>query len=174
MKNALQEQLMQLGLVDKSKAQQVKKEQRKQVRIPNAQRDSISQVVAQAEVDKLQRDRELSRQKELQQAKKARKALIKQFIEQNQLNDPRADQVYNFIHGDTIKRIYVTKLQKEKLTAGKLAIAQNGERYVIVELEIAVKIQNMEADTFVFVAKVESMPADDPYAEFQVPDDMMW
>jgi len=174
MKNSLQEQLLQLGLVDKSKAQQAKKEQRKQARIPDAHRDSISQAIAQAEADKAQRDRELNRQKEQKQAVKARKALLKQFIEQHQLNDSKADQPYNFVHDAAIKRIYVTKIQREKLVASLLAIVQHGERYAIVEIDIAKKIQEMSKDTFVFIAQKEQVASDDPYAEFQVPDDMMW
>lgn len=174
MKNSLQEQLLQLGLVDKSKAQQVKKEQRKQARVPDAHRDSIAQAIAKAEADKVLRDRELNRQKELKQEAKARKALLKQFIERNQLNDPKAHQAYNFVHGEAIKRIYVTKLQREKLIAGSLAIVQYDERYVIVELEIATKIQGMSKDMFIFIAQRETVVADDPYTEFQIPDDMMW
>lgn len=174
MKNSLQEQLLQLGLVDKTKAQQVKKEQRKQARIPDANRDAIAQVIAKAEAEKAQRDRELNRQKELKQTIKARKALLKQFIEQNQLNEPRADQPYNFVHGTAIKRIYVTKAQRDKLVTGALAIVEHGERYAIVGMDTAAKIQEMSQEIFVFIAKYENPNSDDPYATFQVPDDMMW
>lgn len=174
MKNSLQEQLLQLGLVDKTKAQQAKKEQRKQARTTDANRDTIAQAIAKAEIEKAQRDRELNRQKELKQAIKARKALLKQFIEQNQLNEPKADQAYNFVHGATIKRIYVTKMQREKLVAGSLAIVEHGERYAIVGIDIAMKIREMSQETFVFIAQCKQPTLDDPYAAFQVPDDMMW
>jgi hypothetical protein len=176
MSNSLQEQLLQLGLVNKSKVQQAKKEKRKQKqdRRPATARSSVAQAVARAEADKAARDRELNRQKEIKQAAKARRALLRQFIEQNRLNAPSADQAYNFVHGSSVKRLYVTGAQREQLVAGKLAIAQSGDRYYLVGLETAAKIRNLSPTTFVFIAQQEAGDKDDPYAGFQVPDDLMW
>lgn len=172
--NSLQEQLLQLGLVNKSKAQQAKKEKRKKGRQASPPRDSVAQAVARAEADKAARDRELNRQKELKQAAKARKALLRQFIEQNRLNDPKADQPYNFVHGTSVKRLYVTETQRVQLVAGRLAIAQSADRYFLVELEAAAKIHKLSPETFVFIAQQDEGSSDDLYGAFQVPDDLMW
>lgn len=174
MKNSLQEQLLQLGLIDKSKAQQAKKEQRNKTRTASASSNTIAEAVAQAAAEKANRDRELNRQKEQKQETKARKALLRQYIEQNRLNDPKADQHYSFVHNTSVKRLYVTKAQREKLVAGSLAIVHTGERYVLVGLEAAAKIRELSADIFVFIAQPEPQIDSDPYAEFTVPDDLMW
>ncbi|KOR31341.1 hypothetical protein TI04_01390 [Achromatium sp. WMS2] len=174
MSESLRDQLLGLGLVDKSKLQQAKKDQRQRVRIPQANRDAVSKVVTQAAAEKVVRDRELNRQKEQKQAAKARKVLLKQFLDQNQLNDPKADQPYNFTHGINIKRLYVTKSQQEKLIAGKLAIVHSGDRYVLVEIAAATKIKDISPDTFVFIAPTQATNEDDEYAGFQIPDDLMW
>jgi uncharacterized protein len=184
MTNSLQEQLLKLGLVSKSKAQQAKKARRKerqQERQPGSGRESVVQAVARVEAEKAARDRGLNRQKELKQEAKARKALLRQFIEQHRLNDPKADQPYNFVHGSAVKRLYVTAAQRDQLVAGRLAIVHSAERYFLVGPEAAGRIRDMSADTFVFMAQQEQRVAQqeqraeqDPYAGFQVPDDLMW
>jgi hypothetical protein len=60
------------------------------------------------------------------------------------------------------------------LVTGQLAIALSANRYSLVELEAAAKIRELSPETFVFVASLEQGAEDDPYAEFQVPDDLMW
>ncbi|KOR30204.1 hypothetical protein TI03_00060 [Achromatium sp. WMS1] len=172
MKNSLQDQLLQLGLVNKSKAQQVKKEQRKQAKISsNVTRELATKIAA----EKAAKDRELNRQKELKQAAKARKALLKQFIEKNRLNDPQADQSYNFVHGTSVKRIYITEPQKNNLIMGKLAIVHWQNNYILVELKVADKIRELAKDLFVYIAPTQEQTSkDEYYTNFQVPDDLMW
>ncbi len=175
MGSSLQEQLLKAGLVNKSKVQQAKKQIRKKKRDTNpAQRDTVADAVAKAEQDKLARDRELNRQKEIKQAAKARKALLKQFIEQNMLNAPAAEIAYNFVHGSAVKRVYVTAKQRDALGAGKLALVCLADRYYLVAAEVTGKIADMGPDTFIFVQAQESADTDDPYADYQVPDDLMW
>ncbi|KOR33552.1 hypothetical protein TI05_00300 [Achromatium sp. WMS3] len=172
MKNALQEQLLKHGLVNKSKAQQVRKEQRKQAKNSSNQ---TKELVAKSMAEKVARDRELNRQKELKQTAKAHKILIKQFIEQHRLNEPHADQVYNFTHDSNIKRIYVTSNQKDRLIKSKLAIVYWQDRYSLIEVEAANKIRELSKEIFIFIAPPQDQTADEEYyADFQIPDDLMW
>lgn len=176
MGNSLQEQLLKAGLVNKTKAQQAKKQNRKKKRNPatKGQRDSVAQAVAKTQSDKAARDRELNRRKEIKMAAKARKGLLREFIEKNMLNDRKAEEVYNFTHGSSVKRIHVNPKQREQLGMGQLAVVHASERYYLVSLETSKKVQEMDSNAFIFVAHDEKTDVDDPYADYQVPDDLMW
>ncbi len=176
MGNSLREQLLKAGLVDKSKVQQAKKQTRKKKRnkAVNGDPDRIEQAVARAQADKAARDRELNRQKEIKQAAKARKGLLRDYVEKNKLNDSAAVDPFNFVHGSRVKRLYVNAKQRERLVVGGLAIVQVGERYYLVETDVADKMRGMSPGLFVCVAKPEVPEEDDPYTEYQVPDDLMW
>jgi hypothetical protein len=90
------------------------------------------------------------------------------------LNAPKAEDAYNFVHGDSVKRLYVTDKQRQQLGAGKLSIVYLNERYYLVATEEAKKIKEMSVDTFVYQCEQSKPDEDDPYAEYQVPDDLMW
>jgi uncharacterized protein YaiL (DUF2058 family) len=176
MGNSLKDQLLKAGLVNKSKVQQAKKQSRKKRRNQGAgaQPDGVAQAVARAQAEKEARDRELNRRREIKQAAKARKVLLKQFVEQNMLNDRSAEDPYNFVHGGSIRRLYVNPKQRKKLGAGELAIVGMAERYYLMAAETAKKVLEMASDTFVFIPQEEKPAEDDPYAGYQVPDDLMW
>ncbi len=176
MGNSLRDQLLKAGLVDKSKVQQAKKQTRKKKRAKGAaaQRDTVADAVRQAQADKAARDRELDRQKSIKQAAKARKGLLRDYIEKNKLNDPAAQDPFNFVQDNSVKRFYVNGKQRAQLSAGQLAIAQVGERYYLVTPEVSGKLREMEPNIFIHVAEPEKPAEDDPYADYQVPDDLMW
>jgi uncharacterized protein YaiL (DUF2058 family) len=175
MGSSLREQLLKAGLADKSRLQRAKKQVRKQNRSGAAGgADTAAQAVAQAQTEKRARDRELNRQRELKKAAKARKALLKEFVERNKLNDASAQEPYNFVQGARVKRLFVNPRQRAQLGAGALAIAQVGGRYYLVSAEVGRKILEMVPGTFVFLPQQDKPADDDPYAEFQVPDDLMW
>lgn len=168
---------MKAGLVDKSKVQQAKKQSRKKKRKKaegSAEPDRIQQAVARAQEEKAARDRELNRQKEIKQAAKARKGLLRDFVEKNKQNDPAAEDPYNFVHGSSVRRLHVNPKQRGLLVEGKLAIVEVAERYFLVEKPVADKMRDMAPGLFVHVAEAEKPAEDDPYADYQVPDDLMW
>jgi hypothetical protein len=176
MGNSLRDQLLNAGLVNKSKVQQAKKQSRKKKRAKGAavQRDTVADAVQKAQNDKAARDRELNRQKAIKQEAKARKGLLRDYVEKNKLNDPAAQDPFNFVQDNNVKRFYVNAKQRVQLSAGKLAIAQVGERYYLVTLEVSGKLRELDSGAFIYVAEQEKPAEDDPYAEYQVPDDLMW
>jgi uncharacterized protein YaiL (DUF2058 family) len=175
MGSSLQEQLLKAGLVNKTKVQQAKKQTRKKKQSKAAvAEDSTARLVARAQEEKAAKDRELNRAMEAKKAARARKLLLKQHVEKCMLNAPKAEDAYNFVHGGSVKRLYVTQKQREQLGAGQLAIVGVAERYYLIDAEESLKIQAMAPDTFVYKALDEKPDEDDPYADFQVPDDLMW
>jgi uncharacterized protein YaiL (DUF2058 family) len=55
-----------------------------------------------------------------------------------------------------------------------MAIVQVEDRFYLVSRETSGKIRDMAPDTFVHVPTPDRPDDDDPYADYQVPDDLMW
>ena len=176
MGNSLRDQLLNAGLVDKSKVQQAKKQSRKKKRAKGAAvpRDTVADAVKKAQADKAARDRELSRQMAIKKENKARQGLVRDFVEKNKLNDPNAQDPFNFVQDNAVKRFYVNDKQRAQLSEGKLAITQVGDRYYLVTSEISAKLRDLDAKIFIYQPEPEKPAEDDPYAEYQIPDDLMW
>jgi uncharacterized protein YaiL (DUF2058 family) len=181
---SLQDQLLKAGLIDKNKAHKAKKDRQKQanlVRKSGAEADNESRLLAQQErTKKLARDRELNLQKQQASNQKAIAAQVKQLIEMNSLDRDRGEISYSFIYQNKVKNIGVSAEQKNQLTLGRLAIvtllANKDRRFEIVPTPVADKIAQRDADSVVHLnQKVEiDENENDPYADFQIPDDLTW
>jgi uncharacterized protein YaiL (DUF2058 family) len=181
---SLQDQLLKTGLIDKNKAHKAKKDRQKQanlVRKSGAEADNESRLLAQQErTKKLARDRELNLQKQQASNQKAIAAQVRQLIEMNSLDRDRGEISYSFIYQNKVKNIGVSAEQKNQLTLGRLAIvtllANKDRRFEIVPTPVADKIAQRDADSVVHLnQKVEiDENENDPYADFQIPDDLTW
>jgi len=178
------DQLKKAGLVDKKKQQQAKKDLQKKERMKrnsNIKGEDQSKLLAkEAEQQKKERDRQLNLQREQEAKNTAITAQIKQLIESNRIEENRADIVYNFTHANKIKRLYVTEKVLQQLSSGRLAIVTLDERYEVVPYPVAEKIAQRDEDRVIFTAQSNDTEThseigeDDPYAEYQIPDDLMW
>jgi len=103
-------------------------------------------------------------------------AQIKQLIQMNAQSKGHGDIAYNFTDGKQIKKIYVNAAVQKLLTRGRLAIAKLGEGYELVPTPVADKIIERDDSFIVSLAEVSADVADeeDPYADYQIPDDLMW
>ena len=179
---SLQDQLLKAGLVDGKKAKQISKEKRKQNKVAKksgeAQVDEAKLAAEQARAEKVARDRELNAQREAAAQQKAIAAQIKQLIEKNkQSKGPKGqdDIAYHFTFEKKVKKIFVSSAVQEHLTAGRLLIVGEGETFELVPRVIADKIA--ERNPAMVVQPPEQSSAvdeDDPYAGYEIPDDLMW
>lgn len=107
--------------------------------------------------------------------RKARRAEIKQLIEQHRVKKPDSDDRYNFLDGNRIRRISVDAALRTSLGEGKLLIVRNEGRYEIVPAEIAERIRVLdERSVMGTVSADQQVDENDPYKDFVVPDDLMW
>lgn len=183
MSNPFQEQFLKAGLVSK---EQVKKANQKKGKKNRQQLRSQQQKAAQAARIKTQqaaqakaaRDRELNQRKQEQAKKKAISIEIDQLIRENLLKrDKDCDLPYNFEHRNKVNKIYINADMKQRLIDGKLGIARIEGRYELVAQAIAEKIQQRNDKRVIMFEpepEVEKDNADDPYAEYQIPDDLVW
>ncbi len=181
MGNSLLEQLKKSGLVDKNKAQQVKQSQyknqkQKTKRGAPDKLDEVQLLARQAQAEKLERDRQLNQQKQEELERKAIAAQVRQLIETNRVKERDGDIVYNFADANVVKRLYVSERIHKHLMAGQLAIAKLGEGYELVPMPVAEKIKQRDARCII-QADHDAAPkqdGDDPYADYKIPDDLMW
>lgn len=179
---SLQDQLLKAGLIDKNRANKANKDRQKQANLARksgAKADNAVKSQAQQERDrKLARDRELNRQKQQASSQKAIAAQVRQLIEVNCMERDQGEIPYSFIYKNKVKNIGVTADLKNQLTLGRLAIVtyllNSQRRFEIVPGPVAEKIAQRDADAVLHLNQEVEVAEDDPYAEFQVPDDLTW
>lgn len=171
---SLKDQLMKAGLADAKKARRAEHEKRVQARDPNAEN---AQTLAQkALAEKTERDRELNRARDAELAQKALGAQIRQLIEAHRIDRKGGDTSYQFTDNRKIKKLYVTQAQQDQLARGQIAIVRLGEGHELVPTVVAEKIRTRDEAAVVLLntrSNTEA-PEDDPYAAYQIPDDLMW
>lgn len=180
MKNkSLQEQLLNSGLTNSAKLKAVRSEKRKQHK---QQRHSETNKVDEAKVlvqkkqeEQVEKDRLLNQLRQEQAVKKEIAAQIKQLVEQNRLEQDEDGVKYNFTDENKVKTVYLSDEVRNQLIQGRVAIVKSEQRYELVPLAIARKIEQRDRNCIVVINVPESEKHDDdPYAAFQVPDDLMW
>lgn len=176
---SLRDQLLKAGLVNEKQVKQAGKQQKKQQRLVHkgqAEKDvSQREAALKAQAEKQARDQELNRQQQEKAEQKARTAQIKQLIETSRLPKLTTEDYYNFVDDKKVKRLSVNKLMRDKLSSGSLAIVRHGGGYEVIPREAALKIQERDPRRIVQLnVQTEAPDADDPYAAYQIPDDLMW
>lgn len=177
--SSLQDQLLKAGLVNEKKSKQAKKEKAKQAKVQRKSSQPIvnetKEAVKKAQADKASSDRALNAIKREEAEKKAVAAQIIQLIKLNKLRKD-GELAYNFKDGTTIKKIFVNTKMQDQLSNGRLAIAKLGDSYEVVPAVVADKIiQRDESAIISQIAKSqEVLEEDDPYADYAIPDDLMW
>ncbi len=179
MNKSLQDQLLGAGLVDKKKAKAIAKENRKAAKQRRGAPDTEKEeALKQAQEEKKQRDRKLNLQLKAEQEKKAIQAQIKQLVERHRIRDRMGELEYNFKDGTTIKKILLKKELHDQVSYGSLSIVSSGEIYELVPRVVAEKIREREASQVLvdnYQRKDDDTPDEnDPYADYVIPDDLMW
>jgi len=179
MNNPFQEQLLKAGLVSKQQVQQVNKEKQKKKKTQKSKKPAVNEAALraqQAAAEKAQKDRELNQKKQDQARAKAVSAEINQLILDNMIKrDESCEVIYNFEHNKKVKRIYINQEMKQQLINGRLGLARIEGRYELVPQDVVEKIkQRNEKRVVIFETPENTVDENDPYADFQVPDDLVW
>jgi len=176
---SLQDQFLKAGLVNKNKvkvANQDKSQQKKLERRTGTQSvDEVHLTALETQRKNAERARELNAQRDAAAMQKAIVAQIAQMVQKNRQSKGAGDIAYNFTRDKKIERIYVSATVQAHLIAGRLVIVCQGGVAELVPRVIADKIAERDAALVVRVNKTSSeIEADDPYAAFQIPNDLMW
>lgn len=179
---SLQDQLLKQGLADEKQAKAVKKEKKQQQKQRKQQPKGTQSVnetrerARQAREEQAAKDRELNRQREEEAQRRAIQAQVRELVESNRLSRKDGETPYQFVHNRKIKRLYVDEQTVDALARGQLAIVCLESSYDVVPKSIAHKIQERDESAVIVLherAKQDD-DAEDPYAGFEIPDDLMW
>ena len=180
MGKSLQDQLLNAGLIDKGQAKKAKVEKRKQVQQKRKNKvetvDNNKLQAQKALTEKNARDRELNLQRKKEADLKASIAQIRELIELNHVQQDKEGVAYNFNDDNKVKRIYIAESTRKLIIQGKLAIVKLNNKYEIVPTEVANKIHSRDENLVIVLNNPmqNDSVSDDPYADYQVPDDLMW
>ena len=180
--SSLQEQLLKAGLTTKDKFNKAKGAKHKQEKIKQTQKREIvdnDKLEAQkTQKEMAERARKLNQLKNAEAQEKAIVAQIKQIIDVNKQSRGKPEVTFNFSDNGKIKKLEISKEIHRYLTKGFLAIARFNGEYAIIPKNIAAKIEQRSKDYIVLLnqeeAQSEQDQNDDPYADYQIPDDLMW
>ncbi|HIP93750.1 MAG TPA: DUF2058 domain-containing protein [Leucothrix sp.] len=194
MSGSLQDQLLGAGLIQKQKAKNIqtaKKKAMKKSRANNTELvDEAAELAKKAQQEQRLKSQKLNAQQKRETEQKAVQAQIRQIIQLNSIKkikdkkDTDDENVlsYNFTDENKIKTLHVSSQNHDLISRGRLAIAKLTESdntaYHLIPVEAANKINERDSASIVLLndaSKPESNEIeDDPYADFQIPDDLMW
>ncbi|GAB3381188.1 DUF2058 domain-containing protein [Lysobacter fragariae] len=179
--NPLQEQLLKAGLVKKSKVAEVAREQNKARHAKGPSGPSEIQLEAErVRAEKAERDRALAAERKAQARVAELRAQARQIIEDKKV--PAAgESEYRFTADGAIRTLLVNDDQRRQLSAGVLVIVRLGERYELLPRAAGDKVRERDASMVVLdhgnagdEQPTATSEDDAYYAQFQVPDDLVW
>ena len=182
MRNPLQEQLLKAGLVNKTKAAQVVREQVKKHNGKAPAAASPEQIEAQRlQLEKAERDRAIAAERNAQFRLNEARTQVRQIVEVHKVKR-EGEIAYRFTDGDKIRDVLVNEALRAQLAAGTLAIVRHGDSYELLPRLAADKVHERETAMIVLDhGRSQSRDGgdisdagDDFYKQFQVPDDLIW
>lgn len=194
-KGSLQDQLLGAGLIKKQDANNIKTAKKKQVkksRETNTEiKNEAAELAEKARLEEQKKSQELNKKRKHEADEKGAQAQIRQMIEKNSITkkDPKADEdsalVYNFTDDSKIKTMLVSPANHALISKGIIAIAKLDDdkaetTYYLIPAEAARKIIERDNSSIVLLNEFSKdgddsgEDVDDPYAGFEVPDDLMW
>lgn len=102
---------------------------------------------------------------------------VRQMIRANRIDRTYAAVPYRFTEDSRIREIAVTGSQQARIARGELAVVTDGERCELVPAKVARRIRGSDPRAVLVLNAEGERPAsddDDPYADYPVPDDLMW
>ena len=179
--NPLQEQLLKAGLVKKSRLAEVTREQNRALHAKGPAAPSEIQLEAgRARAEKAERDRALAAERKAQARVAELRAQARQIVQDRKVPRTGEDE-YRFTADGAIRTILVDDDLRRKLSSGALVIARLDERYELLPRLAADKVRERDPGMIVLDhgqaadAPPDATSEDDAYyAQFKVPDDLVW
>ena len=176
----LRDQLLKSGLVNEKQVKKALKEKHKEQRSQGKSSvvaDEEAKRRIQAQAEKQERDRQLNQQRKDEAEKKSLAAQVRQLIEVHRLVRKEGEIPYSFTDAGKVKKILLEPRLRDQLVRGQLGIVKLDQAYELVPRETAEKIRQRDAGSVILLneATGHNEPSDDdPYADYQVPDDLIW
>lgn len=181
---SLQDQLLKAGLTTKQKTRQANVDKRKKnkqkrsgVQHGASLQEQVQGDLAKAKNDKQTKDNALNEIKQKQLANKEKVLRIKQILTHHQIKNVKGDNEYNYTFNTTIKKLPLNAVTHKALVNGLLALCGLDDITYLVTRETAEKLTELDKNVVLVQndkALDEKVDVNDPYADYQIPDDLMW
>ena len=171
--SSLRDQLLQAGLVSQKAAAKAGQKKRKSRQLQKQAKALAEQQLQ----EKKARDQALNAERQAAAREKAIAAQIRQILISHRIGTGQG-VVYHFNDGGKVRQLTVSPVQQRQLAAGQLAIVRDDDsQYVLLPQTAAEKIAQRQPER-VLVCNPRQTDTkgdeDDPYADYPVPDDLMW
>ncbi|HET7313406.1 DUF2058 domain-containing protein [Salinisphaera sp.] len=186
MGQSLQDQLLKAGIAkpkQANKARQDKARKNKAARRAGKQspteQQNLSKEVDAAQAAKRQADRRRAQAANAEREQRERKRRAIQIIQENRIaiETPEADEPpYSYTVKGKIRRLPVSREQRRRLASGGLAIVRYDGATSLVDTATAERLEALIPKAISRVTETgnNAPDPDDPYAGYEVPDDLMW
>ena len=180
MANALQEQLLKAGLTSKQKVRDTKTKKRrdKKAKIDDGSSDLKRQIAEQKQAQAA-KDKSLNEQRFNQALERGQvRGLITEFKRSAIAIPDHADIKFNFTFENKIYSLYLSQTLQQQLQKGQLGIVRHEDTSYLVPHKLAERVQLLVPQWCGFLwtpsENTEQVSEDDPYADYAIPDDLMW
>ncbi len=181
MAQSLRDQMLKAGLVNEKQAKKSSQQSRKSRKQRGQAADAGKTAQFEAERRaKAEKDRALNQAREQAKPQQDIENQVRQLIQTHRVERAAGDVSYSFQLGTAIRTLGFEQAQRDQLVAGTLALVGIGEAIELVPAETAQRIAERDETYIKSWNKTESQsenePAedDDPYAGYEVPDDLQW
>lgn len=185
MGQSLQDQLLNAGI---AKPKQAKKARQDKTRRNKAARKSgkpqataeqaLSKEVDAAQAAKRAADRKRAQKANAEREQREQKRQVTQIIDENRIDigtPPEGEPPYSYTVKGRIRRLPVSRDQRQRLANGKLAIVRYDGKTSLISTATAERLEALiPKSVFRNSAPENTSDPDDPYADYEIPDDLMW
>lgn len=183
MANALQDQLLKAGLASKQKVRDVKTQKRrdKKAKVDDGSAE-LKKQIAEQKLQQAKKDKALNEERFAQASEKGQvRGLITEFSK-FAINIPKdAELKFNYILENKIYSLYITDKIQAELLNGTLGIVRHEDKSYLVPHKLAERVKLLVPQWCGYLwdkaakdAVEQVSDADDPYADYAIPDDLMW
>lgn len=186
MAGSLQDQFLKAGLVSQKQAKKAQHEARKGKKQKGKGKAAPPPATPAQDAErkaKAERDRALNQARVAEQRKREAEAQANDLMARHKTELPEGEVAFNFQDAGRIRTLYINEETRARLVAGTLALVGTGETFASVPADIAARIAE-RSDEFIKLWNRSDDDAssgddgkddpDDPYAEYTVPDDLVW
>ncbi|NKF52674.1 DUF2058 domain-containing protein [Shewanella sp. WXL01] len=183
MANALQDQLLKAGLASKQKVRDVKTQKRRnrKAKVDDGSAELKAQI-AQQKAAQAEKDKALNEERFAKASEKGLvRGLITEFTRRAVAIPTDAEVKFNFTLDSKIHSLYIDEAIQKQLLNGTLGIVRHEDKSYLVPHKLAERVNLLVPEWCGYLWQAEDNSAteqvsdeEDPYAGYEIPDDLMW
>ena len=180
MANALQEQLLKAGLASKQRVRDVKTQKRrdKKARVDDGS-SALKLEIAEQKRLQAEKDKALNEQRFAEATARGQvRGLVSEFTQFAIKIPSHAEIKFNYTLDNKIYSVYIDEKIQSELLKGQLGIVRYEDKSYLVPHKLAERVNLLVPQWCGYLWQQDAGKAveveDDPYADYAIPDDLMW